>query len=73
MTQDFSVFTWGSGSKGQLGPLGGKDGLTRPRLMMNLVGGHRINDVACGEVTSMFISFDEKRTLDNIMVELKPT
>ncbi len=36
VTNAFTVFTWGAGAKGQLGPLGGKDGLTRPRQMLHL-------------------------------------
>lgn len=36
VTASYAVFTWGAGAKGQLGPLGGKDGLTRPRQMLNL-------------------------------------
>jgi hypothetical protein len=36
VTASFNVFTWGAGAKGQLGPLGGKEGLTRPRQMLSL-------------------------------------
>ncbi len=43
VTNAFTVFTWGAGVKGQSGPLGGKDGLTRPRQMLHLgIGVHTV-------------------------------
>jgi alpha-tubulin suppressor-like RCC1 family protein len=36
VTADFGVFTWGGGGKGQLGPMGSKEGLVRPRQMVQV-------------------------------------